>query len=657
MVSQSFINECKNPAYKNRLGQVLIGKELIYLTIDNTLKIGNNLKISNIPTNLERSSASLNEITIKDSCYSNGNIIGNVISKEAEIKINDIRSCLDDNFVVECGVKLEDGQTEFINLGTFLTESQKINKTENNSTLIGLDYFSKLNEAYYTNIENWDNITIKDLLIDLCNSMGLNLITESFINDDLIVKGNNYQNNYKFRDVLSDICEIACCWAEIVNENDLCLNWFDDEVSDVLDKSQYSTLEKNSFYGKVNSVVIKDSSFKGENTIIEDIESIEIDGENQVAIIDNLLLNTEELRIQAITKIWERLNGFCYYDCKITSYTGKPHLKRGNKILVEDSDGSYFETYVLSHLFKYDGTFYSEIESPSLNKEQTKIKNTNLSPKQRLINAEAKVLKNEGKIILLTEKTEEITSDIKDNYYTKTTTNELINDISKGLVNRYTVGGGNNLFRNTGLYFESINYSSGYDFWNGIVKKQDNNYSKSKTSMILQNGSVSQRQEVPNDIYTISFRYKRLNELANSKVKINDIEYLLEDNGVFTLNIEVQTTEIFIEFLCDCANGYEIYELMVNFGEIALTYSQNNNEIKTDTVEISEGIKITSTATDSIFRANADGIRTENKLGEVTTEFLDNGMKTTDLEADKGIVANLLITEVSGQVWLTGLGR
>ena len=44
-------------------------------------------------------------------------------------------------------------------------------------------------------------------------------------------------------------------------------------------------------------------------------------------------------------------------------------------------------------------------------------------------------------------------------------------------------------------------------------------------------------------------------------------------------------------------------------------------------------------------------------MGEVTTEFLDNGMKTTDLEADKGIVANLLITEVSGQVWLTGLGR
>ena len=175
--------------------------------------------------------------------------------------------------------------------------------------------------------------------------------------------------------------------------------------------------------------------------------------------------------------------------------------------------------------------------------------------------------------------------------------------------------------------------------------------------MILQNGFLAQRQEVPNDIYTISFKYKRLNELANGKVKINDIEYILEDNGIFTEIVEVQTAELYIEFQCDCVDGYEVYELMVNFGEISLTYSQNNNEIKTDTVEISEGIKITSTATDSIFRANADGIRTENKLGEVTTEFLDNGMKTTDLEADKGIVANLLIAEVSGQVWLTGLGR
>lgn len=657
MVSQNFVNECKNPAYKNRLGQVLVGKDLIYLTVDDNLKIGNHLKVTDIPTNLERSSGVLSEFTIKDSCYTNGNIIGTVISKEAEILINGIRSCIDDSFVVETGVKFSDGTTEFINIGTFLTESQKVNKTENNSTLVGLDYLSKLNEVYYCNIETWDNITIKDVLIDICNSLGLNLKTINFINEDLIVKGNNYQNNYKFRDVLSDICEIACCWAEIINERDLYLNWFDSEVADIIDKSQYSTLEKNNFYGKVNSVVIKDSSFEGENTLIEDLESIEINGETQVAIIDNLLLNTEELRIQAITKIWERLNGFCYYDCKIVSYTGKPHLKRGNKILVEDNDGSFFETYVLNHLFKYDGTFYSEIESPSLNKEQTKIKNTNLSPKQRLINAEAQVLKNEGKIILLTEKTEEITSDIRDNYYTKTTTNELINDISKGLVNRYTVGGGNNLFRNTGLYFENANYTSGFDFWDGVVKKLDNNYSKSKTSMILQNGSLSQRQEVPNDIYTISFKYKKLNELANGKVKINDIEYILEDNGIFTEVIEVQTAELYIEFICDCIDGYELYELMVNFGEISLTYSQNNNEIKTDTVEISEGIKITSTATDSIFRANADGIRTENKLGEVTTEFLDNGMKTTDLEADKGIVANLLIAEVSGQVWLTGLGR
>ena len=96
---------------------------------------------------------------------------------------------------------------------------------------------------------------------------------------------------------------------------------------------------------------------------------------------------------------------------------------------------------------------------------------------------------------------------------------------------------------------------------------------------------------------------------------------------------------------------------MVNYGEVALTYSQNANETKTDTVEISEGIKIKSDATDSVFKANADGIRTEDKTGNVVTEFLDTGTKTKKLQAEQGIIANLLIEDIYGQVWITGLGR
>ena len=225
------------------------------------------------------------------------------------------------------------------------------------------------------------------------------------------------------------------------------------------------------------------------------------------------------------------------------------------------------------------------------------------------------------------------------------------------MINKYTVGGGNNIFRNTGLYFESSEYTSGYEFWNGSVVRQTNNDSQSKTSMYLQNGTLEQKQEVTNDTYSISFKYNQVNPLANATVTINETNYALGESGTFVQTIQVTANLIDIKFDCDTNNGYEIYELMVNYGETPLNYSQNQNETKTDTVEISEGIKIISDTTDSVFKANADGIRVENRSGNTTTEFLDSGTKTTNLQADKGIIGDLLIENVDGQVWIVGVGR
>ncbi len=251
----------------------------------------------------------------------------------------------------------------------------------------------------------------------------------------------------------------------------------------------------------------------------------------------------------------------------------------------------------------------------------------------------------------------DITASVEENYYDRSTVEQLLLDTKNGLTNKYSVGGGNNLFRNTGLYFESSNYDSGFEFWTGSVKRVTNMNSKSKTSMYLQNGTLKQRQEVPNDIYTISFQYNRLNVLSTATITINDIEYTLDESGTFTETITIQTGDIRIEFNCDTDDGYEIYELMCNFGEVALQYTQNANETKTDTVEISEGIKITDNRTNSIFKANSDGIRIYDKNDEtnITTKFTDKGTDTKMITAKQGIIADLLIEEVDGQVWIVGI--
>ena len=634
MVSNNFIEECRNPAYKNRTGVVQIGDD---------------------EENQDSYNGYLSSIEINDSCYSNGNIIGTAIAKTSKITILDIKDYDNETFIPKIGVIYSDSTTEDINMGKYIVQSQTIDKTNKNSVLEGFDYLSKLDKEYTCGISDWANITVKDVLIDLCNQLGLVLGTNEFINQDIQVTGNNYQKNRKFRDVLSDILELACAWGEIDNQT-LYFNWFNDEIVDTLDKSQYSTLEITGIYGEVNSLVIKDGSFEGENVAMQDLDSINENGETQIAIIDNGFLNTEELRQQAITSIWNRVKGFKYVACNIKSYYGKPFLKRGSKIRVEDDDGTFFDTYVLTHSFRYDGTFYSEISSPCLTKEQTEIKNTNLTPKQRLMNAEAKVLKAEARIEMLVERQEEMSSDLEENYYTKTTTDELIVDTASGLINKYTVGGGNNIFRNTGLYFESTEFDSGYEYWTGQVERVTNMASQSGTSMYLKNCTLSQIQEVPNDTYTVSFKYARLNDLSNATVTINDVEYQLDNRGIFVETVQVRTNQIEIIFNCDTINGYEIYELMANYGSTALNYGQNQNETKTDTVEISEGIKITSTKTDSTLKANADGIRIENKSGNITTEFLDTGTRTEIIEASKGLIANLLIENVDGQTWITRVG-
>lgn len=288
-----------------------------------------------------------------------------------------------------------------------------------------------------------------------------------------------------------------------------------------------------------------------------------------------------------------------------------------------------------------------------------------------ITNTVSRVDENGNKIGTLEEKTSEtsqtvdeisamvsdLTTNLDENYYTSQRTEELIMNVQNGLINRYSVGGGNNIFRNTGLYFTSGDYNSGFEFWEGDVVKQTNLNSKTQTSMILQAGILSQVQNISNGFYTVSFNYEILNPLATVEVSINDNETVLTGTGKYIKTIEINNNTIEIKFASDVGNSCEIYELMCNYGEIALSYSQNANEIKTDTVEISEGIKITSTSTDSIFRANATGIRTEDKMGNVITEFLDTGTKTKKIEANQGIIADLLIESVDGQTWITGLGR
>ena len=121
--------------------------------------------------------------------------------------------------------------------------------------------------------------------------------------------------------------------------------------------------------------------------------------------------------------------------------------------------------------------------------------------------------------------------------------------------------------------------------------------------------------------------------------------------------IEVNSQNIKIDFISDANDACEVYDFMVNAGKVRLAYSQNQNETTTDTVNISKGITITSSADENIvFKADYDGIRVyeKNNMSSPITYFTEKGMTTKEMVVeDKGEISGVLIQEIGNQTWFT----
>jgi hypothetical protein len=89
-----------------------------------------------------------------------------------------------------------------------------------------------------------------------------------------------------------------------------------------------------------------------------------------------------------------------------------------------------------------------------------------------------------------------------------------------------------------------------------------------------------------------------------------------------------------------------------------MEYTQNINETRTNTVQISDGILVTSTSTNTESRHDSDGfriLRKDNK--EVVLRATENGTETTSIKASTDSkIAGLLIKKYNGHVLMSGEG-
>ena len=341
----------------------------------------------------------------------------------------------------------------------------------------------------------------------------------------------------------------------------------------------------------------------------------------------------------------------------ISKILGNPALDPWDIIEFTYNDITY-RTLAQSTL-NYRGTIIQSFDTQMGSNEKSQENVTFNGEASKYRRLSTRIDQAEGNIELTAAQVESVQTDLQQNYYTLEQTNQLIQNAESGITNTFSEAGGNNIFRNTGLWFESGDNNNPYEFWNGIVSRISEDNSSNHSALLLQNNTLYQDQNVSNGNYTISFKYKKIIPLSEISVKINDIEYELnEDNETeFVQTIEVSNQHIKVEFISDTDDSCEIYDLMVNAGSVKLAYSQNQNETTTDTVNISKGITITSSDDENVvFKANADGVRIyeKNDMTNPKTKFTNKGTETNYIEVkDEAIICDVLIQKIGSHTWFT----
>lgn len=507
-------------------------------------------------------------------------------------------------------------------------------------------------------------VTIRDYITALCDKIGLTFANENdtFVNYDkeilnelyLDTEGNSL--NYTYRDVLDELSGVTASIICINDDDELEIR-YPSTTGDTIDEEYLKDINVNfgEKCGPINSVVFSRSE-ESDNIFMQDEGSIALNGLTEIKIKDNQILNYNN-RYDFLEGVYNKLNGFEYYANDFSS-TGITYLELGDKynVLV---DNNTYTCIMFNDEIQVTQGLVENIHTDIPEKSETDYKKADKTDR-RINQTYLIVNKQEGDITALTSRTTALEDEVG-NMYSVEQINELIQNASTGLTNTFSEAGGNNIFRNTGLWFENSGDDSDinpYEFWEGIVIKEKEEKASNSNSLLLQDETLSQEQIVPNGTYTVSFKYKILIPTTVAKVKINDVEYILdqEEDTEFIQVIETSSQHIKVIFECETDNGCEIYDLMVNAGGVKLAYSQNQNETTTDTVNISKGITITSSDTDTTFKANADGIRTLDNSGNELAVFTDRGMKTKEMIVEnQATICNTLIQDISGQTWFTRL--
>lgn len=589
----------------------------------------------------------IQNMDLQADCYNEGNVIGNAIAKILKFDIETVNVSELDEFELYDSI-WTGTQYESIFLGTF-----KLYDEEGTD-----DYFSKItaydkllffNAQYNPNSTTYPT-TIYGLLQNICLQAGVELENTSIVNGRQSLDSNLFVEGETLKIILNAICQISGTYAIISNDK-LKLTLKGSETVTLTD-SQISNPEFKRTTWNINQVVLGMTDVDGEYVKYPD--DTEISGTiHKLVINDNPFVYTQALRETYIQNIYNQVNGFGY-EAFSTTWEGLSYVELGDQV-----SASGHTSIVLRYNLKSPKGLDSTLEAPSIIDSVVQYVDNSNSIENRQKRTEYIVNKAIGEIDLIVEETNSNSQNIYDQSQQINSINSQIQNLNvsiEGLTNTMTKIGGGNLIK------DSLGALNDGDWTNQVSTIRDTytlENSIAGQGIMLNSGTIEQQIQLPNEVHTLSFKYKKNLSTANVKLYLNDTEYVLDQTNTteFSQQITISNNTLNVKFVSDTDNSCYILDLLLNLGSTKDTWTQNANETVTNTVKIGVGIQVENSNNNTYWRADADGSRVFNKTtDEVVQEATDKGTRTNELISQStSIINGVLFAKVGTHRWISGV--
>jgi len=194
----------------------------------------------------------------------------------------------------------------------------------------------------------------------ICAEVGVYLGSISWFNSELMLETEPYVEG-TFRDAIKIIAQAGATFAKIGRDVKLYFKNFS-VVSNLIENVfEYKVDE---MFGPVNSLLLtRDPT--NDNVGIVDQASIDSNGETQISIDNNPILDTD--RETLISGLFNVVNGFSYQVAEV-EYPGDPCIDVGDIITFKDDQDAVISLYVLFSEIEDSGSWYGTIKAVAMSK-------------------------------------------------------------------------------------------------------------------------------------------------------------------------------------------------------------------------------------------------------------------------------------------------